>query len=300
MLKKVIFITVLFFHLAALHASDVNDELFQAVKNNNVRLVKKLINKLDDINILVDFTILDLYEGMGHSTKGTLLMWASYNGHVDIAKLVIEKGAYTDAADENGWTALMYACRMGHSKIVQLLITYGASVNVRDNYQSTALIFAAMKGDLKSVEVLIENSAFIDAQDNNDWTALMYSSYNHIDVVNYLLDKGSDLGIEGDNGWDALYVATVSGNYEIVKLLLERGAALNKKYECVNCGQTLLIVAAERGYADIVKLLIQKGCLVNMRDDWGYTALDWAERQKHEEIANLLKKAGAKKGSEIK
>jgi len=300
MLKKVIFITVLFFHMAALHASDVNDELIIAVNDNDTRLVKKLIKKIDDINMYIEFTILDLYEGMEHSTKGTLLMWAAYNGHFEVAELLIEKGAEIDTAGESGWTALMYACRMSHAKIAQLLIEYGASVFKKDDYQLTALMFAAMDGDLRTVKVLIENYALIDAQDDSGFTALMFASYDHLDIVNYLLENGSDLGIESNNGWDALYVATVSGNYEILKLLLERGAPLNKKYDCVNCGQTVLIVAAEQGYANIAKLLIQKGCSVNLKDDWGYTALDWAERKKHEEIAALLKKAGGKKGSEIK
>ena len=41
-------------------------------------------------------------------------MWASEQGHVEVVKLLIEKGAEVDLPNRNGETALMEASKKGH------------------------------------------------------------------------------------------------------------------------------------------------------------------------------------------
>jgi len=300
MIKKLLLFTLLVSAFASLCAADTNEKLARAVKSNDARQVKKLITTLSDVDMLIEFNVLDFMEGMEHSTKGTLLMWASYHGYLEIADLLIKKGADVNKKGETGWTALMSACRMGHPKITQLLIRYGAEVNESDEYSFTPLMYAVMQGDIDSVNLLVEHHASLDARADNGFTALMFACYNHKDIAEYLLARGSDLSLEGGNGWNALYVAAVSGKYEIVKLLLEHGAQMDKVYQCANCGQTILIVAAQEGFADIARLLLKNGAHMNLKDDWGYTALDWAERKNHADIAALLKDAGALHGNELR
>lgn len=42
-----------------------------------------------------------------------------------------------------------------------------------------------------------------------------------------------------------------------------------------------------------VEALLNGGALVNTKDNYGWTALMWAENYSHAEIAGLLRKAGA-------
>jgi ankyrin repeat protein len=65
-------------------------------------------------------------EGMEHSTEGTLLMWASYNGHLEVAELLIQKGATVNIKDDWGYTALDWALRNNHTEMAALLINAGA------------------------------------------------------------------------------------------------------------------------------------------------------------------------------
>jgi cytohesin len=58
--------------------------------------------------------------------------------------------------------------------------------------------------------------------------------------------------------------------------------------------------AAWKGHNEIAKLLIVKGADVNAKDVEGQTPLDWAEEEKHKEIASLLRKHGGKTGEELK
>jgi len=58
--------------------------------------------------------------------------------------------------------------------------------------------------------------------------------------------------------------------------------------------------AAWKGHVEIAKLLIVKNADVNAKDVEGQTPLDWAEEEKHKEIADLLRKHGGKTSEELK
>ena len=47
-------------------------------------------------------------------------------GHVEAARLLLEKGAAVDAQMEDGRTALMLACTNGHVEAARLLLEKGA------------------------------------------------------------------------------------------------------------------------------------------------------------------------------
>jgi ankyrin repeat protein len=53
-------------------------------------------------------------------------MAACQEGHLDIVKLLIEKGADVKAKDNSGSTALMIASKNGHTQIVEFLKAHGA------------------------------------------------------------------------------------------------------------------------------------------------------------------------------
>ena len=49
-------------------------------------------------------------------------MAAILNGHTEVVKLLLEKGAQVDIQDSSGWTALMDAGLKGHTEVVKLLL----------------------------------------------------------------------------------------------------------------------------------------------------------------------------------
>jgi hypothetical protein len=53
----------------------------------------------------------------------------------------------------------------------------------------------------------------------------------------------------------------------------------------------LSVQAAKEGQAGVVALLVRKGANPNIRDQRGFTALDWAKKKKFTEVVRVLEAA---------
>jgi len=89
-----------------------------------------------------------------------------------------------------------------------------------------------------------------------------------------------------------LHTAAQSGNFKAAEYLILKNADVRARD---NAGRTPLHYAAESGSTPIVELLIRKGADINVRDSsqgqWSPYAL--ALREKHEDVAQLLRNYGA-------
>ena len=86
----------------------------------------------------------------------TCLYSAACFGHLDICRMLLDKGAQVNARSKGGWTPLHYAAQQGHIEIVRLLCDRGADIEARDNYGTRPLHVAAIGGHLSIVKYLIE------------------------------------------------------------------------------------------------------------------------------------------------
>jgi ankyrin repeat protein len=92
-------------------------------------------------------------------TTGGRLNSASNNGHVDVVKLLLEKGADMAVANQGGWTPLNSASNNGHVDVVKLLLEAGADVAVASNDGWTPLNSASDSGHVDVVKLLLEAGA---------------------------------------------------------------------------------------------------------------------------------------------
>lgn len=58
------------------------------------------------------------------------LTLAACGGHVDLALLLIERGANIEEVNDEGYTPLMEAAREGHEEMVGVLLNKGLSKNL--------------------------------------------------------------------------------------------------------------------------------------------------------------------------
>uniref|UniRef100_A0A673BT34 Ankyrin repeat and BTB/POZ domain-containing protein BTBD11-A n=1 Tax=Sphaeramia orbicularis TaxID=375764 RepID=A0A673BT34_9TELE len=108
-----------------------------------------------------------------------------------------------NSMSEQGMTPLMYACVRGDEAMVQMLLDAGADINSEhpsvypETRQGTPLTFAVLHGHVPVVQLLLDNRANVEG-------ALQDGAENYTETP--------------------LQLAAAAGNFELVSLLLERGA----------------------------------------------------------------------------
>ncbi|KAI2500630.1 hypothetical protein MHU86_13851 [Fragilaria crotonensis] len=121
----------------------------------------------------------------------TALIMASYQGHIDVVRLLLgDEDVDVNAQDDaDGASALMAASYQGHEEIVLELLKNKKKVdmNARDVlYAETALYKASSQGHAKVVRVLLQYDDNLDAnlKDTDGKTALVAASNKgHVEIV---------------------------------------------------------------------------------------------------------------------
>ena len=128
---------------------------------------------------------------------------------------------------------------------------------------------SAKKSLVDSIPDETKNQLLIEASKNGK-----------IDQVKVFLNLGVDVNATDYHKKSSLYHATVAGDLEVVKLLLQHGADSNSKtYQ-----KSLLHFAANYGYLEIAKLLLQNKADVNSKDNYADTPLHSASKSGNLEV----------------
>ncbi|MEO1859328.1 MAG: ankyrin repeat domain-containing protein [Verrucomicrobiales bacterium] len=151
---------------------------------------------------------------------------SAMNGDIVAVKQALAKGLDINAVDEGKRTLLMFACFNGHTELAKFLIGAGAAVDQREKTNRTALMFAATGPNVDTVKMLIEMGAEVNAIDSHeDWTALMIASAEgQTEVVNLLLANGADATMKDTDGEDSAYFAR-QRKFEALAQVLDKAAA---------------------------------------------------------------------------
>ncbi|HAA77534.1 TPA: hypothetical protein DCE37_20675 [Candidatus Latescibacteria bacterium] len=83
------------------------------------------------------------------------LDWATYNGHTDVVRVLLDLGADVNRKNTSGNPPVLYAAAKSHAVILVLLMKNGADYEVRGLAQMTPLIAAARDGHSDAVKVLL-------------------------------------------------------------------------------------------------------------------------------------------------
>ncbi|KAK5790610.1 hypothetical protein VI817_007897 [Penicillium citrinum] len=156
---------------------------------------------------------------------GNAVQAASFKGHQEIVKLLLDKGADVNAQGGRYGNALYAASFEGHQEIVKLLLDKGADVNAHGGFYGNALQTASSNGHQDVVNLLLNEGADINAQGGRYGNALQAALFKgYQEIVKLLLNKGADINTQGGRYGNALQDASFKGHQEIVKLLLDKGA----------------------------------------------------------------------------
>ncbi|KAJ3403875.1 hypothetical protein CcCBS67573_g06458 [Chytriomyces confervae] len=163
--------------------------------------------------------------------------------------------------------------------------------------QQAALHWAASGKHVNVAEYLIEKGADVNALDDADWTPLMIAvSVGSAPLVDFLLQNGADVNLQNENKQTPLFYAASKGWLDVCQLLISHGAKINVRD---HLNQTALHRACAKGNVALVRLLLEQNNIkLDIDDRDGNSALHIAIDNGHGEVAVLLVDAGADVDSE--
>jgi ankyrin repeat protein len=275
-------------------ASNVSDEFYSAIRNNDLARLESLIKGGADVNT------------RDHHQE-TPLMYAAYVGSIEAMKMLLQDGASVDAQSQSGATALIWSAT--NLAKVRLLIDHGANVNLATKRRRTALLVAAMSDpSAEIVKLLIEKGADPKAVDFLKTTSLRAATLgNDTDTIRILIDAGVDVNAADLPGISPLMMAAGwNGNRSAVEILLAKGAnakavsrpvmGLPARNGASEFGSlTALIMAAPFGPPELIGDLLAGGSDVNARDVRGMTPIMLAVATDHQDpaVIKMLLEHGA-------
>jgi ankyrin repeat protein len=154
---------------------------------------------------------------------------AAKNGDLETAKTLLNANpdlvnARDEGTENPGYTPLHWAVFNGHKDIAELLLANKADVNAKTKYDTTPLILAAGRGDKDAVELLLANKADVNAKDSAGLTPLILASMNgRANVLDLLLANKADVNAKDNNGVTPLHAAVLRKHEDVAEFLRQHG-----------------------------------------------------------------------------
>jgi TonB family protein len=222
----------------------------------------------------------------GNENKMTPLLLAVSAGHKSTLDLLLHYKADTKKKDTDDRTALHYASYCGHEDIVrELLNNNKRSVNKKDAFHQTPVHYAINASNDDIVGLLADNKGNIRSdKENLQGLLINHISGENFNIVNFLLDHNAKANGE-IYGTTPLIIAAGNSSLEMVDLLLEQGASVNRSNENQI---SPLLSACLTGRLEVVNYLLEKDANVNVQSKSGLSAIQAAVLRNDPEMIDLL------------
>uniref|UniRef100_A0A0G4H9R7 Uncharacterized protein n=1 Tax=Chromera velia CCMP2878 TaxID=1169474 RepID=A0A0G4H9R7_9ALVE len=170
---------------------------------------------------------------------------------------------------KRGSTLLHAAVEGGHLETAKVLLQRGASLTSEDQEGNTPLHKAVGTGEVSLVSWLAANGALLESKNREGYTPLFVATVRRQPlVVSVLIRSGADVNTQDHVGCTPLHSAAMNSDLEMVHILVEAGARVNAQ---TKSGLSPLHCAAQLGHVGVLQLLVPSGGSVFLRDQDGNT-----------------------------
>ncbi|KAI9772775.1 MAG: hypothetical protein M1839_002320 [Geoglossum umbratile] len=225
------------------------------------------------------------------SENGSILGAAIGRQMVDVAKELLRRGVDIHRRGKYQGPpfdrAVGLACQLGSFELANLLFEMGADVNggrgvaayiACENENTGVLRYLADKG--------VDLNLIIDSQ---KCTPLQLAARGgKLPVIRLLLELGADVNGNPGEGGSTIHYALHSRNESVVRFIMDNGALLDDSFP----GLSILCKAIKSGLLDLVPLLLEKGANVN-KEESSWTPVALAFSKKRRDVVELLMDRGA-------
>ncbi len=194
------FVAALWLAACCAYAQTPAEALFRSIENGDFAEFSRLVDT-----------------GIDLSTKNKLgetpLYVAAEKDQLEMAKLLIAKGANARAQTPNGESVLHAAAMIESVALMTALIEAGADKNSANNDGETPLHWAAMTGTFLAVKALADAGADLDVQDVRLANTALHAAVSHDDIalIHYLISKNVRTDLRNNAGLTPLELAQSRG-----------------------------------------------------------------------------------------
>ncbi|TVY33175.1 Ankyrin, partial [Lachnellula subtilissima] len=235
---------------------------------------------------------------------GIMELAVSFN-NIESVRLLLKAGVNPDTKKDGIYTPLCTAIRDDRESILRLLLASGASPGVMAGEYPIFKCITHKR--LHFLPVLVEAGADLNTPKGIVETAV---TYKNMEALNWLLDQGLNPNDKGVKGASPLTSAIREGRYDMVDLLLLRGADPNMRGQdwpiCMAVRNPLILkrllseiseprafkgvmeMAVSANQLDSMKLLLAAGISVEDKNGGVFSPLTTALREDRREIVRYL------------
>lgn len=192
-------------------------------------------------------------------TPDSRLLRAAQQGSVAAAEAALADGADLETRDERRRTALLLAVTGDHVDMARMLVGRGADVNAYDDQQDTPFLVTGVTGSVRMLDALLPGRPDTRLRNRYGGVAVIPASERgHVEYVEAVLQRTDiDVNHVNDLGWTALLEAVILGDgggrhQRTVQILLANGADPSI---ADRDGVTALEHARQLGHVEIERIL---------------------------------------------
>lgn len=221
------------------------------------------------------------------------------SAYFETIKRLIKKGSDINACDGRGSNAFHIAVTQGDLALIKYLNAKGANINALNGQKETALHLAVTKHNIPVCALLLKLEADQKIKNGNNQTALVLAiSLEFAELVSLLIEELKVVPSElFENDQSLSHIAVKFSQPKLFKSLNSLKADLNAKDKD---GNTALHIASLKGDLESIKSLLDKGVDIEIQNGMGATALylvllEFIKTgdEKHRETAKYLKASKA-------
>lgn len=270
--------------------------LFEAISGRHIGTLKTLVafGALQKENHL----------RLGHLIK------AIRQGSPEMVKALLEGGVNPNGQPEGHVSPLMVAAKKGDMRLVTILLKVGADPNYRLNLKANhkwccSAVDVALAAKHQDVVSLLERNGaqpspqkvrYLKAKIERvppDHPLLTAAKAGNHGKVKQLLEGGHSPNSQDPDGLTPLYLAADKGHLRIARLLLDKGALIDRAPPGLGTPLVAAAISNEVERPELVRMLIEKGAYVNAKGVLAQTALHGEAEEPHVGNMRLLIEKGA-------
>ncbi|XP_077937329.1 histone-lysine N-methyltransferase EHMT2 isoform X2 [Gasterosteus aculeatus] len=177
---------------------DRRTPLLEAIINNHIEVAHYLIQNGASVYHVEE----DGYTGLHHAAK---------LGNLEIVNMLLETGQVdVNAQDSGGWTPIIWSAEHKHVDVIKVLLNRGADVTISDKELNVCLHWAAYAGNVEIAEMVLNSGCSLASVNMHGDTPLHIAAREgYLECVTLFLSRGADIDIVNREGDTPLSLARV-------------------------------------------------------------------------------------------